>query len=230
MLPCEDEPDPPYAKLGVPPVVRVWTQDGFVWDPPQCSGWGKGEYALLVALAGRFKHAGDVKSLVRKFARISHLKKVRYWSISTQRWRDLYRAAYALSSAKRGAKRRDFRSEELPPRRLRYFWLEEQGPIGAAVFRMRVLERTQDRLVIDFRNHRAVRPTQHPKLSAGGYRYLFIFEKEAPELWRFYSVTGLRGAGGSAISWIRGSYVNRAVALFRYVAGIPMEEEPPAAR
>ena len=41
---------------------------------------------------------------------------------------------------------------------------------------------------------------------------------------------GLRGPGASVIDWFRASYINRAVAVFRYLAGIPTDREPPAAR
>ena len=116
------------------------------------------------------------------------------------------------------------------PGPVKHFWLEEQGPVGAAVFRLRVLERSRDRLIVDIRNQRAANPPVHPKISAGGYRYLFMFERHAPGVWRYYGLTGLRGKGAAAVTWFRNSYVNRAVAVFRYIAGVPMEREPPAVR
>jgi len=85
-------------------------------------------------------------------------------------------------------------------------------------------------LIVDIRNQRAVNPPVHPKISAGGYRYLFMFERHAPGVWRYYGLTGLRGKGAAAVTWFRNSYVNRAVAVFRYIAGVPMEREPPAVR
>ena len=78
-LPCDGEPEPAYAALGAPPNVRVITEEGFVWDAPRCISWGKGKYALLIAVAGRFEHSGGEAALARKFARISRLKTVRYW-------------------------------------------------------------------------------------------------------------------------------------------------------
>ena len=116
------------------------------------------------------------------------------------------------------------------PGPVKHFWLEEQGPVGAAVFRLRVLERSRDRLIVDIRNQRAANPPVHPKISAGGYRYLFMFERHAPGVWRYYGLTGLRGKGAAAVTWFRNSYVNRAVAVFRYIAAVPTECEPPAAR
>lgn len=229
-LPCDGEPYPAYAALGAPPNVSVVTEEGFVWDSPRCIGWGKGKYALLVAIAGRFELKGGEAALARKFARISQLKTVRYWSTSAQAWRNMFRDAYALSQPQRGTKRPDFGAADMEPGPVRYIWLEEQGPIGDVIFRIRIVERTQDRLIVDIRNERSVRPPQHPKISAGGYRHVYILDRERPGVWRYYGVTGLRGAGGAAVTWIRGSYLNRATALFRYIAGVPMERDPPAAR
>ena len=228
--PCHEAPDPAYAVTGAPPNLLVLTEEGFVWDAPRCTGWGKGQYALLVAAAATFGHKGGVDGLIGKFAAISGFKTVRYWSTSHQAWRPLFRSAHALSTARQGARRGDFDLADLVPGPVKHFWLEENGPVGAAIFRLRVLERSRDRLIIDIRNQRAVNPPVHPKIAAGGYRYLFMFDRAAPGVWRYYGITGLRGKGAAAVTWFRNSYVNRAIAMYRYVAGIPMEREPPAAR
>ncbi len=40
--PCGEAPEPDYAAVRAPPHLRVITQEGFVWDAPRCTGWGKG--------------------------------------------------------------------------------------------------------------------------------------------------------------------------------------------
>ena len=228
--PCEGEPAPAYATQGEPPALRVWTRDGYVWDAPRCTGWGKGEYALLVEVAGRFEYAGAETGLAEKFAQVSRWKRMRYWSVSAQGWRRLFPEAYALSGPARDRRRDDFAESDLAPGSVHHFWLEGRGPVGATAFRLRVLERSAERLVVDIRNALAVRPTLHPTIAAGGYRFLLFFDREDSGVWRYYGITALRGPGGSAVGWFRASYINRAVAIFRYFAGVPMEREPPAAR
>lgn len=228
--PCDGEPEPFHASLGEPPNLMVVTQEGFVWDAPHCTGWGKGKYALLLAVSARFEHRGGVTALIGKLAAASQLAKVRYWSISRQAWRPLFGAAHALSQANPEARRTDFPPDRLVPGPVHHVWLEESGPVGGAVFRIRVLDRSRHRLVVDIRNEHAVNPPLHPRIAAGAYRHLFFFDRERPGVWRYYGLSGLRGAGGSAITWIRSSYLNRTVALFRYLTGMPMEQEPPAAR
>ena len=76
-LPCDGVPEPDYAAAGAPPNLRVVTEEGFVWDAPLYGGWGKGRYALLVAVAGKFENKGGIDVLVRRFAAISKLTAVR---------------------------------------------------------------------------------------------------------------------------------------------------------
>ena len=39
----------------------------------------------------------------------------------------------------------------------------------------------------------------------------------------------MREKGATAVTWFRNSDVNGTVAIFRNIAGVPMEREPPAA-
>lgn len=229
-LPCDGEPFPAYTALDAPPAVRVWTESGFVWNPPRCSGWGKSEYALLVAVASRFSHSGGVDGLVGRIARVSRFTGILYWSVSTQSWRRLVLDAHATAAPDRAARRDDFAPDELAPGPLLHFWQEERSPAGEMVYRLRVLERTPTRLIVDIRNGNPVDPPLHPKIQAGAYRFLHIFDKEEAGVWRYYGLMGLRGQGASAIEWFRASYVNRAVAVYRHLAGIPTDRDPPAAR
>ena len=54
-------------------------------------------------------------------------------------------------------------------------------------------------------------------------------DRQAPGVWRYFSLNGMREKGATAVTWFRNSNVNGAVAIFRNIAGVPMEREPPAA-
>ena len=60
---------------------------------------------------------------------------------------------------------------------------------------------------------------------------MFFLAKAAAQEWNFYSLIRVRNALPLATLIIRkGSYVNRAVALYRRIVGIPTDAEPPAVR
>ena len=54
-------------------------------------------------------------------------------------------------------------------------------------------------------------------------------DRQAPGVWRYFSLNGMREKGATAVTWFRNSDVNGTVAIFRNIAGVPMEREPPAA-
>jgi len=62
------------------------------------------------------------------------------------------------------------------------------------------------------------------------FQAIYFLERESPEVWRYYSLgrTG-KDANGLAAGH-DASTMNRAMAFFRYLVGIPTDQEPPAAR
>ena len=66
--------------------------------------------------------------------------------------------------------------------------------------------------------------------SPGDLQTLYVIERRAPGQWNFYSLTRTRMASSLMPTGGDASYINRAVAFYRLVAGIPTDQEPPAAR
>ena len=63
-LPCGVAPLPAYAEPGQPPAVQAWR--GAVargWVPPACTGWSASQADILVAVAGSFRHDGEIDAL-----------------------------------------------------------------------------------------------------------------------------------------------------------------------
>jgi hypothetical protein len=58
----------------------------------------------------------------------------------------------------------------------------------------------------------------------------YFLERREPGVWNFYSLTRTRMASSLLPTGSEASYINRAVAFFRHVAGIPTDQEPPGAR
>ena len=98
------------------------------------------------------------------------------------------------------------------------------GPVGGAVYRTRVRESGPDRLVVLVENVTSARAAGLLPLRPGTLRFAHFLERlRGPEgAWGYYGLVGLGIAPDSART-----YVNRAAGLFRHMAGIPPEQEPP---
>lgn len=241
---AEGVPAPPcagesleYAPVGESPIVRIWTGNAELadWAPPACIGWSPVRLLVAVETAGRFRHEGDTAGILARFGAISRLTEILYWSHTRGEWRPLVPEASALSSNDAGDRRGDFEVRELAAGTDAFFWQHENTPAGDVVYRMRVLELAPDRLMLALENANTVR--QRVKLfDPGEYQFLYAVEREAGDVWRYYAL--MRSAAPSnpliALVWAvlddgGPSYINRTVAQFRHIAGIPTDTEPPAA-
>jgi hypothetical protein len=72
MPPCSGDTVPAAGAADAPPVVKVWharaLPDG--WRLASCSGLAAGEDAVLIAVAGTFRHAGDAASLLARLGAV----------------------------------------------------------------------------------------------------------------------------------------------------------------
>jgi hypothetical protein len=228
--PCGSATFPPYPDLENSPAVRVWerAESGQNWIPPACTGWTDSGFTTLVATVARFRHASGIEGLLRRIGAISEHAGIRYWSITHKRWQTLILDAHALSSASGDRPREDFSPGEMSAGKSLYF-LQEDNLSGKAIYRMRIRNASPDRLVFDTENVNAVRYLGMPIFRPGGIQSITFLDRESKDLWRYYSImrTGrnasLLTAGSDASS------INRAVAFYRYLAGIPTDKEPPAA-
>jgi hypothetical protein len=229
--PCGAAPSPAYPDPGSTPVVRVWSggDPGAGWTPPACTGWRPLPFRALVAAAGRFRHRGPVEELLARVGAVSTLTTVRYWSVADRRWRQLVTRASALDGPDAATRRPDFGVAEMRGGADLYLAQDDNRSTGEVVYRMRVREVGPDRLVVETGNVGAVRYLVVPLAGPGDLQALYFLERLAPGEWGYYGLART-GAGASPLTGGReASYVNRAVALFRHLAGLPTDRGPPAA-
>ena len=228
--PCGGATIPPYPDREESPVVRVWdrAESGSDWTPPACIGWTDPGFTTLVATAARFRHTSGLEGLLRRIGAISERAGIRYWSTTRKRWRTLILNAHALSLADGERPREDFSPDELTEGRSLYF-TQEDNMSGKAVYRMRIRTVSPDRLVFDTENTSTVRYLFIPVFRPGDIQSITFLDRESDGIWRYYSImrTG-RNASLLTAGYVESS-VNRAVAFFRHLAGIPTDREPPAA-
>lgn len=232
--PCQGQAWPAHAALAAPPAVASWQAadlDKLGWAPPACTGWSSAVRSKsVVAVAGRFRFAGNADALLERAGAISTLRKVRYWSTTDKAWRPMVIDARALAGADaKSERRRDFAAAELPKGSQSYYWMDDSRS-GAVVYRMRVLERDAQRLVLAHDNASPVRAYGVTLFEPGALQTVEFLERQGADVWALYLLTRIDRGASVFASGHEASSVNRAVALFRHLAGIPTDQEPPAVR
>jgi hypothetical protein len=220
--PCGTAPIPPFPGIADPPNVRLWHSEDLPadWRPPACTGWNDLAFDQLVGLAGRFRSPDDAEGILARFGRISQLAGVRYWSVTRGACRDLIDQAFALAGSDADQRRGDFSAEELAAGRILYFFQDDNGPGDGAVYQLRVREVAPDRLIVETENVGAIRVLLVPLFKPGELRALYVLERDAKEVWSFYSLTGTTAGVSPLAGGHEASYVNRALALYGYIAGV----------
>ena len=222
---------PGFATPGPRPAIDTWFDDDIDpdWQPPACLGWQAQPMDVLIATAGRFEAAAGGEAITARMAAISDLTAMRYWSVTRQIWRPLVTEAFALAGPDKARRRPDFAPDELRAGATLYFWQDENTPAGGLVYRLQVREHTADRIVLALENAAPVSFLLLPLFAAGEYQTVVFLEHESGTLWRYYSLQRARNNVSLSTRDHRASYVNRAAALFRHLAGFPTDLEPPLA-
>jgi hypothetical protein len=222
--PCGGPPVPASPDIAVAPVIRVWERSE--WTPPSCTAWSPSESTTLVAAAARFSFPGGPDALRRRIGAVSQMKGLPYWSTTHQKWQPLILDAYALTAAD-GTRRGDFSPEELSKP---VYALQEDNLLGKVVYEIRITNASPDRLVVSTRNTTAVRYFGVPLFQPGDLQSILFLDREPKDVWRYYALTRLPKQASILTMGNTASLVNRAVAMFRHLAAIPADREPPAAR
>jgi hypothetical protein len=227
--PCEASPVPAYTPAGQPPATDVWSAAELSragWQAAPCLNWGASRTKLAVALAGEFRFAGTVDDLAVRLAHISSLKSVRYWSVSHKTWQPLVSDAGVLDGPD-GKGRADPASGELMPGSSFSYFEVSHG--ARTVYRLTVRERTAERLVVSTENVTPIRVGILTAFEPAAMQSVIFLDRRGPGVWGYYQT--LRATDGASVIALgsNASYVNRLAALYRYMAGIPTDQEPPAA-
>jgi hypothetical protein len=84
--------------------------------------------------------------------------------------------------------------------------------------------------VLSTRNASAIRYFGLPLFQPGEIQSICFLDREPKDVWRYYTLTRMAKQASIVTMGQTASLVNRAVAMFRYLAAIPADREPPAAR
>lgn len=157
------------------------------------------------------------------------MRGIRYWSATEALWRILVIDAAALSGPDARSRRADFAPSELLKGSEHHFW-EDDSRSGEIVYRMKVLDRTPSALAIATENLTPVRMLLVTLFEPGALQSVEYIAQVSPGVWGVYLLTRTGDGTSMLAGGHEASYVNRAVALYRHLAGIPTDREPAAAR
>jgi uncharacterized protein DUF6675 len=165
----------------------------------------------------------------RRLGAISELKGTRYWSTTHQEWQTLIVDAYATAGPPAYERRNDFSPNEIAEGAFLYF-RQTDNLSGTAIYRMHILSTSADQLAFNIENLTTMRYLLIPLMRPGEMQSVHFIERESTEVWRYYSIARTGKNASSLVTGHEASSVNRAVAFFRYIAGLRTDEEPPAMR
>ena len=229
--PCGMEPVPPYPGLDQSPIVKFWRVSdlGLGWRPPACTGWTESGFSTLITTVARFRYGSGAKDMLRHIGAISELAGLRYWSTTHKQWQTLIVNSHALAASQPTQGREDFTPDEMKEGKVFYFE-QADNLSGAAIYRLHIGVVAADRLVYDIENVSVMRYFFLTLFHPGEMQSIYFLDRESESVWRYYSIarTG-RNASRLAMGH-ESSWINRAVAFYRSLAGIPTDQEPPAAR
>ena len=231
-LPCAASAASAYSSPDAPPIVVIWHEKELEqgnWHPPGCTGWpADSRSKMIVTLSGSFHFGGTMSDLLGRVGTISALRSIQYWSTTDRKWGPLSYDASALTGMDPKSRRRDFSAAEMGKGADLYYW-EDDTRTGSTVYHLRVSESTPERVVISSDNVTAMRRYFFTLFKPGALQSMLIIERVSPGLFGVF-VLSRSGEGASVLTTgYEKSYVNRAAALYRQLAGIRTDQEPPAA-
>jgi hypothetical protein len=228
--PCAGAAVPAYGPVDGAPAVGIWSgadlkRDG--WQPPACLGW-QGDSRLVAALAARFRSPLSLDALAERLAAVSHHPEVRFWSVTRREWRPLVTQSWALDRPDGTARRADPQAAELVPGRDLYY-AEDAEVGGHAIWRLRVVARTQDRLIVATENVTPIKVALVTLFEPAALQAATILQRDGADTWSLYEITRAGAGSSSFVTGYGSSYLNRLDALRRHLAGLPTDRDPPVA-
>ena len=235
--PCSASPGgdratfPAYGTMDGPPSYGIWhvrdiQRDG--WQPPACLGWF-GDSRLVVALAARFHSPASIGDFAERLGGVSRFPAIKFWAITRQAWHPLAQDAFVVASPKGGRVRLPDPSADALVAGRGYFYTEDADVAGRAIYRMRVVERTTDRLVMASENVTSITMAILTLFPPESLQVMTFVDRYA-DGWALYEITRAASDSSSMVASYQSSYLNRLEAVRRVLAGIPTDRDPPIAR
>ena len=220
---------PVYAPLDAPPVVQATRVSGGGTPPAGASCFEKTDSAATwVTVASIVRTSSSPNGFIERLGSISTLPTVQYWSTTEQKWRPLVTSASAIASANSVLPRADYSLAELITGEDRYYSVTDSRSGRPVTYRLRVLQDQPTELLAETDNVGAIKQWGITLYATAGLHTLYFLQKQSADVWAYYSITRVL-PNSFLVEGHEKSLINRAVALYRHIVGLPTNAEPPSA-
>lgn len=228
--PCAGSPVPAVPGPDAPPTLALWHTADLPqgWAPAACSGLAAPTGGVVIALSGSFHHAGEMSDLLAKLGAVSTHTRIVYWNVADAAWRPVLADATALASTDPDARRPDFTLAEMQPGARLHLLYDDDGPPGPVVYETEIREAGPDSILMVSHNVTAMRLMGMSIADPGMLSSMLSVRRSAPGVYDYYSLSEVSLAALAAAVVPDAAHLNRAVGSFRFLAGIPGDQEPPA--
>lgn len=211
--PCGGAIDPPPANPGQPPATQTWSESNLRgWQPPACLGWRGGRSRMVAALSAEIHSSASLGELLGRLGAFSAYPSIPYWSASRGAWQPLVNRAGLLGGG-------DLYGTAFT-RGATYGYFEESGN-RHTTYRLHVLERSDQRAVIEIENTSTISWTLLPLFDPGSLQSTVFIQRIGHDRFAWYHA--LRAGDGASLLAASGteSALNHMAALHRYIAARP---------
>jgi hypothetical protein len=220
---------PVFPPLNAAPVAQATRAPGGRASPAGASCFEKSDSAATwITVASIVQSSNNLDAFIERFGSVSTLLAVRYWSTTEQKWRPLVLSASAIASSNATTPRADYSLAELVTGEDRYYSVTDSRSGRAVTYRLRLWPSQPTGLVVEIANVDAIKQWGITLYAPGGLHTLYFLRKQSPAAWAYYSITRILPNSFLAEGHDK-SFINRAVAVYRHIVGLPTDAEPPSA-
>ena len=181
---------------------------------------------MVTALAGTLR-ASSLDELLDRYAALSRYPSIRFWSTTNQAWEPFAASAGFVDGPEAHYSHPDLSAADFETGRTFYYY--EIDRTGRTIHRLVVHRRTQDTVELATDNVTAIRYAPFTIFEPEALKTFTSIQRLGPDAWGYYQTISA-GSGSDFIAVRSPSpYINRLTALYRYMAGIPTDGQPPAA-
>jgi hypothetical protein len=208
---------PSSANTVSPLGVATWTGTEFPHELAPCIGWDFQKFTAFAAVAGTFQTA-HLDAVLSRIGAISTYKGMRYWSVTDHRLEPLIKEAFAVEGSSAINRRSDFTPADMQVGRELFFTEQDNRSSDPVLYRMKVIERSPDRIVVDITNTNKVRRFLLTLFEPGDLRTALFISRTADGIWTCYALSAFHPTTLTGLLDSHKSQVNRVIALYGHIA------------